>query len=188
MLIYPPYYCALGEGSGEHEIRCQPSVEELRRELLRAEIAGELPEFHALNFQAILAMAERSELAGDYLEMAEAVAATPHERSIVAENRATYDLLQGDPLAAARRCLTTLEHVCQTEGLWKNLLVALCCLGDMDTIDAMLRRFAEMDDAITTRLVESLAAQPVLRDVQARPSFRALLARHRPDTAIDSVS
>src|SRR6185436_6118382 len=44
--------------------------EELRDELARAELAGQLSEFHALNLHAILAVTEGSESASDYLEMA----------------------------------------------------------------------------------------------------------------------
>jgi hypothetical protein len=117
MQIYPPHPPAVDDGGMGLDL------EVLRGELLRAELAGEISEFHALNFQAILAMAEDSGHAGDYLEMAEAIASSPHEQAIVAEHRTTYDLLQGDPLTAARRCLSALEHVCQTEALWRNLLV-----------------------------------------------------------------
>ena len=62
--------------------------EELSAELARAELAQELSEFHALNFQAILSAIEGSEFASDYLEMAEAVASSPYERAVIAEHRA----------------------------------------------------------------------------------------------------
>src|SRR5580765_6432283 len=54
---------------------------EFRHELARAELSGEISEFYALSFQAVLAMAEGSELATEYLEMAEAVASSPYERA-----------------------------------------------------------------------------------------------------------
>jgi hypothetical protein len=122
-------------------------------------------------------MAEGSEYVSDYLEMAEAVAVTPQDRALVAESWATYDLLQGNHLAAAERCLLTLDHVCQTEGLWKNLFIALCRLGDVETIDATLRSLAELDDEYTARLVGSLSSQPDLRDVHERPAFRELVEK-----------
>lgn len=149
--------------------------EEFRDELARAEIFGEIPEFYALNLQAVLAMTEGSEFANEYLEMAEAVASTPYELAVIAESRAAYDLLQGNPLAAAERCLATLEHVHQTGGLWINLLIALYRLGDVDTIDATLRRFTQLNDECTVRLVGLLSAEPALRDVRARPAFQQLL-------------
>lgn len=150
---------------------------EFRDELARAEIAGELSEFYALNFQAILAMVEGSEFASDYLEMAEAVAASPHERAVLAETLAAYDLLRGRPFAAAERCLATLDHVGQTEGLWNNLLIALYRLGDMETIDAALRSFTRLNDECTARLVALLSSDPDLHDVRMRPAFRELLNR-----------
>jgi hypothetical protein len=64
-------------------------------ELLRAELAGELSEFEALRRQAVLAMAEGSALAIEYLEMAEAAAASPEERALVAEHRVACALLRG---------------------------------------------------------------------------------------------
>jgi len=149
--------------------------EEFRDELARAEIAGEVSEFSALNYQAILAVVEGAEFAIDYLEMAEAVAASPYELAVIAENRAEYDLLQGNPFAAAKHCLATLDHVYQTEGLWNNLLIALYRLGEMETIDATLRSFAQLNDECTTRLVGLLSSEPDLYDVRARPAFSELL-------------
>jgi hypothetical protein len=148
---------------------------ELRDELARAEIAEEIPEFYALSFQAILAMSEGSELAGEYLEMAEAVAGSPYEAAIVAEHRAAHDLLQGNPFAAAERCLANLDYVCQTEELWNKLLIALHRLGEVETIDATLRSFARLSDECTARLVPMLLSEPELREVRTRPAFRELL-------------
>src|ERR1041384_2604142 len=150
--------------------------DEFRVELARAELAHEISEFYALSFQAILAVTEGAEFARDYLEMAEAVASSPYELAIVAEGRAAYDLLRGNPFAAAERCLATLEHVHQTEGLWIKLLIALCRLGDTETIDATLRKFAELNDECTARLVGLLSSEPGLRDIHARPAFQQLLA------------
>lgn len=50
----------------------------------------------------MLAMAEGSELAGDYLEMAEAAASQPGERAVIAEHRVAYALLRGDSLRPGR--------------------------------------------------------------------------------------
>jgi hypothetical protein len=149
--------------------------EELRDELARAEMAGEISEFYALHFRATLAVAEGSEFASDYLEMAEEAASSLHEQAMIAETLAVYELLHGNPFAAAERCLATLDHVCQTEGLWSNLLIALYRLGDVETIDAALQSFALLDDECTSRLVKLLSANPDLRDVHVRPAFRALL-------------
>jgi hypothetical protein len=151
--------------------------EEFRDELVRAEIAGQISEFYALNFQAILAVVEGSEFASDYLEMAAAVASSPYELAVIAENHAAYDLLQGNPLAAAEHCLAILDHVYQTEGLWNNLLIALYRLGEVDTIDATLRSFAKLDDDCTARLVGLLSTEPDLHGVRARPAFKELLDR-----------
>jgi hypothetical protein len=160
-----------------HECLKTRRYEEFRDELARAELAQEISEFHALNFQAILAVIEGSEFASDYLEMAEAVASSPYERAVIAENRAAHDLLRGNPVAAAEHCLATLDRVYQTEGLWNNLLIALYRLGDMETIDATLQRFTELDDDCAARLVRLLSCEPDLQDVRARPAFRELVNR-----------
>lgn len=151
-----------------------------RHELARAELDGEISEFYALSFQAVLAMAEDSEHAADYLEMAEAVASSPYEQAIIAEDRAAYDLLHDDPSAAAERCLATLDRVHQTEGLWVNLLIALYRLGQVETIDATLRRLTRLDGECTTRIVGRLSTDPDLCDVRARPAFQQLLGQHMP--------
>lgn len=73
-----------------------PSVPELVRfarckalqfYLAEAELNGEISEFYALSIQAMLAIAESSEFAIDYLEMAEAIASSHYEISIIAEIR-----------------------------------------------------------------------------------------------------
>lgn len=151
---------------------------EFRHELARAELAGEISEFYALSFQAVLAMAEGSELAAEYLEMAEAVASSPYERAVIAEDRAAYDLLHDNPSAAAERCLATLDHVHQTEGLWIHLLIALHRLGKVETIDAALQRLTRLDGECATRIVELLSTDPDLRDVRARPAFQQLVEKH----------
>jgi len=150
--------------------------DEFRGELARAEIAEELSEFYVLNYQATLAVAEGSGFAGEYLEMAEMVASSPYELAVIAETRAAYDLRQGNPVIAAERCLTTLEHVHQTEGLWTHLLIALLHLGEVETIDATLQRFTQLNDECTARLVGVLSSEPGLHDVRARPAFQQLLA------------
>jgi hypothetical protein len=151
---------------------------EFRHELARAELAGEISEFYALSFQAVLAMAEGSELAAEYLEMAEAVASSPYEQAVIAEDRAAYDLLHDNPSAAAERCVATLDRVHQTEGLWVNLLIALYRLGKVETVDAALRRLTRLDGECTTRIVGLLSTDPDLRDVRARPAFQQLLNQH----------
>lgn len=158
----------------------QSRYAEFRHELARAELDGEISEFYALSFQAVLAMAEGSELAADYLEMAEAVASSPYEHAIIAEDRAAYDLLHDDPSAAAERCLATLDRVHQTEGLWVNLLIALYRLGQVETIDATLRCLTQLDGECTTRIVGLVSTDPDLRDVRARPAFQQLLGQHPP--------
>jgi hypothetical protein len=162
-----------------HRLLESRRYEACRDELSRAELAEEISEFCALNFHAILAVVERSGLANDYLLMAEAVAASAYERAIVAENRAAYDLVNGDSFAAAERCVAALEHVCQTEGLWIILLIALCHLGELETIDATLRSLTKLHDECTTRLVRSLSSEPDLRDVHARPAFQRLVDSRR---------
>lgn len=151
---------------------------EFRHELARAELAGEISEFYALSFQAVLAMAEGSELAAEYLEMAEAVASSPYERAIIAEDRAAYDLLHDNPSAAAARCLATLDQVHQTEGLWVSLLIALYRLGKVATVDATLQRLTRLDGECTTRIVGRLSTDPDLHGVRARPAFQQLLGQH----------
>jgi hypothetical protein len=156
---------------------------DFRNELARAELAGEITEFYALNSHAILAVVEGSEFANDYLEMATAVASSPYELAVIAENRAAYDLLQGNPLAAAKHCLATLAQVYQTEGLWNNLLIALYRLGDVETIDAALRSFTLLTDECTARLVGLLSSEPDLREVHSRPAFRELLEKRAAEKA-----
>jgi hypothetical protein len=158
-----------------HRLLEAGQYEACRDALSRAELAEEISEFYALNFHAVLAATERSELASDYLLMAEAVAASAYERAIVAENRAAYDLVNGDSFAAAERCVAALEHVCQTEGLWIILLIALCHLGEVETIDAALHSLTKLNDECTGRLVRSLSSEPDLRDVHARPAFQQLV-------------
>lgn len=147
-----------------------------RDELARAEIAEDLSEFYALNFQATLAVVEGSGVAEEYLEMAEAVASSPYELAVIAETRAAHDLQQGNPIAAAERCLITLEHVHQTEGLWINLLIALSHMGEVDTIDATLQRLTQLNGECAARLAGVLSSEPGLHDVCARPAFQQLLA------------
>jgi hypothetical protein len=115
-------------------------------------------EFYALSYQAILAMSEGSEFASDYLEMAEAAASSPYELVVAAENWATYDLLQDSPRAAIQRCLATLDHLDQNEHLWRGLLMAVCRLGDIESIEATLRSLTEHGYA--PQLARSCASSP----------------------------
>lgn len=98
--------------------------------LTRAECDGELSELSALLIQALLAMSEESEFAVDYLDMADAVATTELERTIVAETRAARDWLVSHPAASPARIQATLVRDCEAMRLWNQLLVALCRLGD----------------------------------------------------------
>lgn len=139
-----------------HDLLRGSRHDEFRGELARAEGAGEISEFYALSFHAILAIVEGSELASDYLEMAEAVASSPYERVVVAENWATFDLWQESPRAATERCLATLDHLYQNEHLWKDLLIALCRLGDIESIEATLRSLTE--HGYSSRLARSCAS------------------------------
>ena len=90
---------------------------ELREELASAEIAGEISEFCALTGQAILAVVEKSGFANDYLEMAEAVASSPYELTIIAESLAIYDSPQEKPSTAAERCLAILDRIFRLRAL-----------------------------------------------------------------------
>jgi hypothetical protein len=84
--------------------------------LARAELAEEIAELDVLSFQAILAAAEGSEFASDYLEMAEAVATSASEFAVVAETVAICELLRANRVATAERCLATLDHRGQADG------------------------------------------------------------------------
>lgn len=164
-----------------HDLLKQRRYQELREELARAELAEEISEFYVLNFHGLLAIVEGSEFASDYLEMAETVASSHYEMAILAESLAAHDLLRGNPRAAAERCLATLDHVCQIEGLWIHLLIALYRLGDMGMIDATLRSLAQLNDDYVARLVRSLSSEPDLREVCSRPAFSELMTRRCSD-------
>lgn len=98
--------------------------------LARAESDRAISEFQALVIQSILAMSEDSDFAIDYIEMAEAVAATDHERTVVGEARTARAWLQAHQAATSEYIQTTLIHDCEAVALWNKLLVALCRLGD----------------------------------------------------------
>ncbi len=142
-----------------HDLLESSQYDAYRSELARAEVDGELSEFYALSYQAILAMTEGSELASDYLEMAEAAAASPYELVVAAENRTTYDLLEDTPRAAIERCLATLDNLDQNEHLWRDLLMAVCRLGDIDSIETTLRNLTEHGYAL--RPATSGASPPI---------------------------
>jgi hypothetical protein len=149
--------------------------DELRDALTRAELADELTELDVLTLRASLAIAERSDSARDYLEMAEAVAATPEDRAMVAEHRAAHDLATGDLRGAADRCVAALDHGHQTEGLWIKLLLALDGLGEVATIDAVLDGLGRLGRAATDRLAALVSAEPGLAEVMARAACRSRL-------------
>jgi hypothetical protein len=147
---------------------------ELCDELAQAEILEEISEFDALNLQAMLALIEGSEFAMEYLEMAEIVASTPRELAIVMESLAVHDLMQGSYLAAAERCVTTLEQVFQTEGLWVNLLIALARIGDMDTISLVLEKLVQLGEPGSAEVASWLFSEPDLRELCVQSASRLL--------------
>jgi hypothetical protein len=112
---------------------CSIKCQELHRELVRAELAGEISEFWALNLQAILAISERSRFARDYLDMAEAVASSSRELAIIAEARRAYDWLQANPLAANSYLEEALHRDDRAMDLWHRLMIELSRLGEMES-------------------------------------------------------
>lgn len=162
---------------GLHALLKAGRYAELRDALSRAELEGELPEVQALSLHAVLALAAGSPHARDYLEMAEAAAASRHDLAMIAETLATYDLVRGAPVAAAERCVAMLDRGCQTEGLWISLLIALNRLGKLETIDATLAGFARLDRRDTVQFVRLLSSEPELREVWMRPACRPLVER-----------
>jgi hypothetical protein len=88
------------------------------RDMTRAEVTGEISEFHALFLRAIHAMIEGSdsERVHDYLDMAEVATRCSHERAAIAEVRAGYDARLADLLALTARCLESLDLLWQAWG------------------------------------------------------------------------
>lgn len=80
-------------------------------ELTRAELAGEISEFHALVLRAIVGMIEErdADFVRSYLEMASVVATTTHEAAMVSDMQSTYDSLPMKSRAAAAYCLAWVE-------------------------------------------------------------------------------
>lgn len=85
----------------------------LIQELTRAELAGEISEFHALVLRAIVAMIEERDpdFVSSYLEMAGVVARTDHEVTMVVDMQSAYDSLSMTPQTAASYCLTWVERL-----------------------------------------------------------------------------
>jgi hypothetical protein len=110
-----------------------PGYDEFHGEVARAELDGRISELHALGFHAILAMAEGSEFASDYLDMAELVASSPSELAAAAEWRATHDWLQANPHSGEERC-HAIDHHDRTMALGNDLLMTLCRLGEREAI------------------------------------------------------
>jgi hypothetical protein len=160
-----------------HDLLARAEYTQFRRVLAHAELSNLLSQVYVLSFHALLAIIEGSDLARDYLEMAEAVARSPRERATLAESWATYELRRDNPAAAAQRCLSTLANVWQTEELWITLLVALDRMGDTAMIDATLRCFAVAEDATWARLVHSVSARAGLREVRKRSAYRDFVLR-----------
>ena len=138
--------------------------------LVCAELAGEITELGALVAHAIVSMAEGSDVAADYLEMAEAVASSPEERQLVFECRSSFRLLQPDSRSAAQQCVIFFDRF-PPHGLFKDLLLALCYL-DREAIDAALREAPTVDGPATRRLVTKLPSLvgPHRRAVTLRPA------------------
>jgi hypothetical protein len=91
------------------------ALREFDSQVAHAELTEQISEFYALGIQAILAMAQRSESAVDYLDMAELVA-TPDEESLVAKWRAVYERFQAsDQLDGFEHCTNIMpEHEIMT--------------------------------------------------------------------------
>jgi hypothetical protein len=85
----------------------------LIQELTRAELAGEISEFHALVLRAIVGMIEERDpdFVSSYLEMAGVVASTDHEVAMVVDMKSTYDSLPMKSQAAASHCLVWVERL-----------------------------------------------------------------------------
>lgn len=132
---------------------------EFRSALANAELTEEISEFSALCFQAVLAIAEGSEFALDYLEMSSAAAASTSESTIVASIQNAYDLAQDDPDAASERCLTIIGQLCQTEELCRGLIIAVARLGDVKVISAVERGVALQAGVSTAQFMETLHLQ-----------------------------
>lgn len=110
-----------------------PRWRALYREIARAERDAEISEFHALACHALLAMAEGSGFAADYLEMAEAVAASASERAAVASARSAHDWIRARPSGTLRCLARALGHDHEARALWRHLQRALHRLGRLET-------------------------------------------------------
>jgi hypothetical protein len=86
--------CLVAASCAPHERRNSLNYNALHGEVARVELRGEISEFHALNLRAILAIMEGSEFASDYLEMAESVASSDRERTIVASTRTACERIR----------------------------------------------------------------------------------------------
>jgi len=86
---------------------------ELIQDLTRAELTGEISEFHALVLRAIIGMIEERDpdFVTSYLEMAGVVANTAHEMAMIVDMRFTYDSLPMKSQAAASHCLVWVERL-----------------------------------------------------------------------------
>jgi hypothetical protein len=104
----------------------------IHRELARAELVGTISEFQALSLQAVLAIAEESEFALEYLDMAEAVAGSPIELAALSGWRATFEWLQANPISHAE-CLGATSSQDESFAIDAELLIELCCAGAADS-------------------------------------------------------
>jgi hypothetical protein len=104
----------------------------IHRELARAELVGTISEFQALSLQAILAIAEESEFANEYLDMAEAVAVSPIELAAISGWRTTSEWLQANSISHAE-CLDATSSQDEALAIDAELLIELCCVAATDS-------------------------------------------------------
>lgn len=115
-----------------------PSLDTFHYEIARAELAGEIAEFYALGIQAIVYMADGSDAAVDYLNMADCVAVSPLEQAVGLQWRTMYQELQASNSrdnAELQAWASSLDNADDDMllTLVDHLLNALRCLGILKT-------------------------------------------------------
>lgn len=118
-------------------------VTELFKAVAAAELTGALSQFHALGFQAIFAMGTDSEFAGDYLKMAESLAASPAQVELVSFWRG----LQLNPCLPW--CASREQHIASPPS--PEIHFPAMFLGELDQL---------LDDLVS-RVRELLRAMPI---------------------------
>ena len=108
--------------------------QKIQHQLGRAELRGEISELHALCLRSIAAAAHGSQFSTDYLELAEAAAASPSDHDFIAETRREH-----------ARLVITIQPAIRARGdgaasLWRRLLR---CFGAALPEAARARRRAE---------------------------------------------